>query len=789
MKNQTQDDKHPAVKFFKSLYEYCDEAYLNLRYWPKDKSYPQSKFLPISDIESLPKTLEQLKKQYNCYFGVATRTEDAKNKNDAGKGGIAEIPALHLDLDRKNFFLTEELKKAKELSGKEWEKAEQSSGNEWKKAVQVINEFLRGPTYTINSGRGVHFYWKFKEPIPREKISDIENLLKRIASHFGGDMMSAEAARILRIPGTKNHKSNPPREVTIEGFCPEREYDLDDFEILPSLEKGSGQKEESRSTGGRKNEKLNKIMECKFLQHCDKDRKTLSEPEWFAVISILAREIGGPDLIHQLSKEYPGYSRKETDEKILHAINGPGPHTCEKIKEFFDCGEDCGVASPAALAFKDKNDKPRGSSVPSSQAEQVSWPASLEREALYGLVGEFVRIIEPHTEADPVALLIQFLSATGNIIGANAHWRVEATKHYLKVNPVLVGESSKARKGTSIGYIQSLFQLVDFQWASERVSYGGLSSGEGLVWEVRDEIWKKECVREKGRVTKEFQQVLVDEGITDKRLLVIEQEFSSPLKMMSREGNTLSPTIRQSWDDSKLRTLTKNSSAKSTGCHISIIGHITKDELRRDLDRTEMGNGFANRFLWVCVKRSKCLPEGSHLGEDEFKPILGRLMGAIEFGKTAVEIKKNDKTRGMWNEIYPDLSESKPGLIGVVIGRAEAQVMRLASIYAVLDKSTVITVDHLRAALALWRYCENSARYIFGDATGDIIADRISQAVKDSSHGLTRTAINNLFSRHAEQGKVELALSLLEKHGRIQKIREETGGRPIERWVYCEKSE
>ena len=201
----------------------------------------------------------------------------------------------------------------------------------------------------------------------------------------------------------------------------------------------------------------------------------------------------------------------------------------------------------------------------------------------------------------------------------------------------------------------------------------------------------------------------------DKRLLVVEQEFSSTLRVMGRDGSTLSPTIRQSWDDSNLRILTKNSPARSTGCHISIIGHITKDELRRYLDRTEMANGFANRFLWVCVRRSKSLPEGSCFREDGFKSILGGLMGAIEFGKAAGEIRKDDRARGLWAEVYSDLSSGKPGLIGAVISRAEPLVMRLACLYAVLDKSITITTDHLLAALALWDYCEASARYIWGD--------------------------------------------------------------------------
>src|SRR4029453_2896452 len=119
----------------------------------------------------------------------------------------------------------------------------------------------------------------------------------------------------------------------------------------------------------------------------------------------------------------------------------------------------------------------------------------------------------------------------------------------------------------------------------------GLSSGEGLIWAVRDPIEKQQPIKEGGRVV-DYQLVTEDAGVTDKRLLVIESELASTLKVMAREGNTLSPVMRQAWDGHDLRTLTKSSSARATAPHISIIGHITRDELRRYLEATEAANGF-----------------------------------------------------------------------------------------------------------------------------------------------------------------------------------------------------
>ena len=71
-------------------------------------------------------------------------------------------------------------------------------------------------------------------------------------------------------------------------------------------------------------------------------------------------------------------------------------------------------------------------------------------------------------------------------------------------------------------------------------------------------------------------------------------------------------------------------------------------------------------------------------------------------------------------------------MLGAIIGRTEAQVIRIALIYALLDQRDKIDLVHLEAAIAVWEYCEASARYIFGDALGDPIADEILQAVRQA---------------------------------------------------------
>src|ERR687897_2828273 len=125
-----------------------------------------------------------------------------------------------------------------------------------------------------------------------------------------------------------------------------------------------------------------------------------------------------------------------------------------------------------------------------STLDSPSWPI-LAEEALCSLPGDIVEAIEPHTEADPVAGLSSLLAAFGNAIGRGAFFRAGADLHHLKLNIGLVGDTSKGRKGMSWGYVRELMHASDERWTEERVLHG-LSSGEGLIYAVRDRVEGKD---------------------------------------------------------------------------------------------------------------------------------------------------------------------------------------------------------------------------------------------------------------------------------------------------------
>jgi hypothetical protein len=393
-----------------------------------------------------------------------------------------------------------------------------------------------------------------------------------------------------------------------------------------------------------------------------------------------------------------------------------------------------------------------------SQRPDYHWPAPLGKSAWYGLAGEIVEVVSPHSEGDPAALLVQLLVCFGNMVGHKPMFEVESDRHRMNLFCALVGETSKSRKGTSWGRVERIATEVEPEWIQRVLS--GLVSGEGLIWQVRDR----------------------DRDEHDHRLLVVESELASVLKVIKRKENTLSAIVRQAWDSGTLNTLSKNCPAKATEAHISIVGHITREELQRELTTTEVGNGFANRFLWVCVKRSRVLPEGGSLKLTDLTPLIERFKAALGFGKGVGQLCREGETRELWAQEYPRLSEGCPGLFGAVTSRAEAQVTRLSCLYALLDKSEIVHKQHLQGALEIWRYAEDSARFIFREVTGLRTEDRLLESLREHPDGLTRTQISGLFSRHVNGSQLDQLLSYMRGRGFIDMRTESTTGRPTERW-------
>src|SRR6266566_4265455 len=359
------------------------------------------------------------------------------------------------------------------------------------------------------------------------------------------------------------------------------------------------------------------------------------------------------------------------------------------------------------------------------------WPIC-PTEAFHGVIGELAQAVAPYTEADPVAILVQGLLIAGAIIGDSVYFEVGATKHPPREFAVIVGRTGVGRKGTGLDVARWAMtpppkldiygNAVDPDWTFPHI-IKGCGSGEGLIWAVRDPISRTEPIRGPGTKGNRgpvigYEDILVDKGVTDKRVILEETEFAGLLHIANRERNTLSMILRQLWETGDLQNTVKNSPLRATGAHGVVIGHITPEELRACLTTTEISNGFANRFLWICSRKIKNLPDGDELSYVNLQPFRKRLGEAFRQVKAHAAkvscMQRNTAAREMWQAVYPALSEGRPGLLGALFGRAVAHVLRLSCLYALLDGTLTIQPNHLIAALGLWEYVEASATYIFG---------------------------------------------------------------------------
>ncbi len=416
---------------------------------------------------------------------------------------------------------------------------------------------------------------------------------------------------------------------------------------------------------------------------------------------------------------------------------------------------------------------------PTVQASAQEWPI-LDDAALHGLAGEVVRLIEPHTEADPVALLVSFLSECGAMLNRGPHLILDGSYHPLLFWPVIVGQSSKSRKGTAGRRIETLLNMADEGWTRGE-SKGTLSSGEGLAYAVRDPVDKEEPLKERGRPTGEMVTIRIDAGIEDKRLFLVQSEFGSVLMIMAREGSSLSGVLRDAWDGLTLAPMTKANRVRATNPHIGIVAHVTQDELLRNLTDTETVNGFGNRFCWFAVRRSKELPFPSSPSQSDLSALAAAIRKTLPAARACGELTLSPSARELWAHSYHDLSADRPGMAGALLGRAEAQVMRLSGIYAVLDRRSTIDLVHLKAALALWRHAEASTRLIFGDSLGDPVADTMLKAIRARGE-LTDSEISDFFKRHKSAAELERAKGVLSHAGLAYQETIETDGRPRIVW-------
>jgi hypothetical protein len=215
-----------------------------------------------------------------------------------------------------------------------------------------------------------------------------------------------------------------------------------------------------------------------------------------------------------------------------------------------------------------------------------------------------------------------------------------------------------------------------------------------------------------------------------------------------------------------------------------VTGHITPEELKKRLSEVEMANGFGNRFLWFASKSDKELPCAEPIPDALIAKFAQRLKNILDFAWQQDLLKMDDYALDRWKEIYSYLRKDRPGFAGALTARGESIVLRLALVYALLNKSKTIQHEHLEAALAVWKYCEESAQMLFKNKSGSALADTLYRLL-DS--GPMKTVEFHSHTNEPSES-IRAALGELEQNGLIKKtIVKPTGrGRPAELWERVE---
>jgi Protein of unknown function (DUF3987) len=327
---------------------------------------------------------------------------------------------------------------------------------------------------------------------------------------------------------------------------------------------------------------------------------------------------------------------------------------------------------------------------------------------------------------------------------------------------VLCGPTYYCRKGTSWRAIRNLLYTVAPHWAGTRIR-DGFQSGEAII----------HCCRDDQAV------------VTDKRLLIAEEEFVELIRVANRKDCKLFQVFCKMWDaPPAMSTTGKLSDETATGLAGSVIGHITKELLTELMPKTEIRGGFINRFLW-CVTQGKPLrmSGAKRIDWTNHGSILADFDAIFQLFDTPQLMDWDTKAFEVWKNFYESMEIPKSTLMADIVARGPDHVLRLSMIYACLDASLKIQPDHIKAALKVWDYCKRSAAWIFGQYLGNRQADLLRWTLQRTPEGMTREQIiDEVFNRHIAGAKLDRVLSELVDAELITMAMEPTKGKPRQRW-------
>ena len=304
------------------------------------------KHLFVSSNEEVVKATQRIDSNgVTNYFALATYADP-----DGGRKATntVQLQCLWLDVDYKNYDSTE----AADAD------------------LTRLSEVVGPASIVVDSGGGFHAYWVLRRAMPTAEWEPLAAAFQATWQSLDvkADPISADAARVLRLPGSHNHKYDPPIEVSLRSF---EDITYDPDALAKKLNAQPAKKmptvvavpdalrtdSDDLGAGFERRESHLKplIAKCLQVQYAYKHQANMSEPQWFATIQLMRHLEDGRRVAHLFSHQHPGYSVEETDAKLAQLErNGIGPTTCQHFRATTPKGcEGCqyNITSPIVLGY------------------------------------------------------------------------------------------------------------------------------------------------------------------------------------------------------------------------------------------------------------------------------------------------------------------------------------------------------------------------------------------------------------------------------------------------------
>ena len=393
-------------------------------------------------------------------------------------------------------------------------------------------------------------------------------------------------------------------------------------------------------------------------------------------------------------------------------------------------------------------------------------PPVMAAEGFPDLVRSVVDAACASSEAHSVAVAANVIALFCCAVGRGPFQRIgDAVAHARAWALIAAGKSGKARKGTSLSTAREVFRRADailrkLHQSNDRLRThgGGLSSGEGIGWAIRD-AREPDAATGKGG----------DLGVNDKRLMVIETEFANVLAQIKREGSVLSAIMRNVFDGGDIEPLTKTSQLMATKPHVVVVGHITGHELREKSTENDAANGLLNRFMILHVHRPKLVPLPEPTPDDVLQALAVRLADAIDYatkgdphGNNTHEVVMTYEAKELWCRLYPQITRDVDGKAGSLMARSEFYARMLAMVFCLMDRRNEIEPCDLMAALAWVEYWHQSITYIFLTGDDEPEVDAFTTTVLELVAGRPGIKLSEL-QEHWHRKKIPEVKASLEK--------------------------